>query len=291
MPPLLDQVNGHPDTYTLYNSWAGDEGYICSVPSNSTSYAFLKGSCAAADALPLIVTNNTAGEYVMRSLGGDYVSYCDGGCAGGRWLAASYSSAGDAMTLKLSDPGVAPPAPPSPPAGQECVQNGTAHYVCQSSGSLSYSSLLDQVFGSERQGWDGYNPCCPDAGSPPMCANRMTSGCTQKFPKGMPQDGWMKYSYVPEVMHQFSPEEVPVHIKLAQEFALMDKYYTSFPGPSTPNHLFIMSATSAGCTTTGEDYQCTSGKKFPQKTIFESLARQVSAAATSTTHTTATTST
>ena len=55
----------------------------------------------------------------------------------------------------------------------------------------------------------------------------------------------------------------------------MDKYYTSFPGPSTPNHLFIMSATSAGCTTTGEDYQCTSGKKFPQKTIFESLARQV----------------
>ena len=69
--------------------------------------------------------------------------------------------------------------------------------------------------------------------------------------------------------------QVPVHIKLAQEFALMDKYYTSFPGPSTPNHLFIMSATSAGCTTTGEDYQCTSGKKFPQKTIFESLARQM----------------
>ena len=74
-------------------------------------------------------------------------------------------------------------------------------------------------------------------------------------------------------MHQFSPAEVPVHMKLAQEFALMDKYYTSFPGPSTPNHLFIMSATSAGCTTTGEDYQCSSGKKFPQKTIFESLAR------------------
>ena len=95
------------------------------------------------------------------------------------------------------------------------MQNGTAHYVCQSSGSLSYSSLLDQVFGSERQGWDGYNPCCPDAGSPPMCANRLTAGCTQKFPKGQPQDGWMKYSYVPEVMHQFSPDEVPIHIKLA----------------------------------------------------------------------------
>ena len=32
-----------------------------------------------------------------------------------------------------------------------------------------------------------------------------------------------------------------------------------------------MTATSAGCTSTGQDYQCTSGKKYPQKTIFESL--------------------
>ena len=89
MPIRFDKVNGHPDTYTLYNSWAAATR-VASGPSrpDATSYTFLKGSCAAADALPLIVTNTTAGEYTMRSLGGDYVSYCDGGCAGGRWLAA-----------------------------------------------------------------------------------------------------------------------------------------------------------------------------------------------------------
>lgn len=51
----------------------------------------------------------------------------------------------------------------------------------------------------------------------------------------------------------------------------MDKYYASFVGPSTPNHLFIQSATSAGCTTTGATYHC-DGSSFPQKTIYEALA-------------------
>jgi hypothetical protein len=33
-----------------------------------------------------------------------------------------------------------------------------------------------------------------------------------------------------------------------------------------------MTGTNAGCTETGQDFQCVSGKKYPQKTIFESLA-------------------
>ena len=64
---------------------------------------------------------------------------------------------------------------------------------------------------------------------------------------------------------------MPIHTALAEEFAIFDKYYTSFPGPSTPNHLFIMTATSAGCTYTGESYQCVSGATYPQKTVFENL--------------------
>ena len=80
---------------------------------------------------------------------------------------------------------------------------------------------------------------------------------------------------MPQISHvtpHLPPLQVPIHIKLAQEFALMDKYYTSFPGPSTPNHLYLMSGTNAGCITTGEDFQCTKGRKYPQKTIFQSLA-------------------
>ena len=40
----------------------------------------------------------------------------------------------------------------------------------------------------------------------------------------------------------------------------------------TPNHLYLMSASNAGCTDTGQDFQCVKGRKFPQKTIFQSLA-------------------
>ena len=63
--------------------------------------------------------------------------------------------------------------------------------------------------------------------------------------------GWDGYSGAPEIVAQFEPSQVPVHTALAEEFAVFDKYYTSFPGPSTPNHLFIMSATAYGCTYTG----------------------------------------
>jgi phospholipase C len=58
---------------------------------------------------------------------------------------------------------------------------------------------------------------------------------------------------------------------LAEEFAVFDSWYSSFPAASTPNHLFAQTATSAGCTATGAPYQCTPGSLFPQKTIYESL--------------------
>ena len=35
-----------------------------------------------------------------------------------------------------------------------------------------------------------------------------------------------------------------------------------------------MTGTNAGCDTTGQDFKCTKGAKYPQKTIFQSLADQ-----------------
>merc|ERR1719335_1806979 len=74
------------------------------------------------------------------------------------------------------------------------------------------------------------------------------------------------------VMEGFSPDKLPVTVTLAQEFAVFDKWYTAFPGPSWPNHLFSITGTSAGNTNTGSFYKCDSNKTlFPQKTIFQSL--------------------
>ena len=71
-------------------------------------------------------------------------------------------------------------------------------------------------------------------------------------------------------MHEFKPEQLPVKTALAQEFAVFDKFYSSFPGPSTPNHLFIQTGSAQGCTATGATYHCEGGN-FPGKTIYEVL--------------------
>lgn len=48
------------------------------------------------------------------------------------------------------------------------------------------------------------------------------------------------------IMDCFSPSHVPVITTLASEFALFDEYFAGVPGPTFPNRLFSMSATSDG---------------------------------------------
>ncbi len=57
------------------------------------------------------------------------------------------------------------------------------------------------------------------------------------------------------VMSGFKPEDLPVVNALASEFALMDRFFSSHPGPTWPNRLFFLSATSAGDTGTGTWYE------------------------------------
>eukprot|EP01128_Nolandella_sp_AFSM9_P005375 TRINITY_DN2580_c2_g1_i1.p1 TRINITY_DN2580_c2_g1~~TRINITY_DN2580_c2_g1_i1.p1 ORF type:complete len:514 (+),score=138.43 TRINITY_DN2580_c2_g1_i1:24-1544(+) len=67
-----------------------------------------------------------------------------------------------------------------------------------------------------------------------------------------------------EVINMFTPERVPVISALAQEFALFDQFHASVPGPTHPNRLFSMSATSAGSTTNDVPVG-----GFKQDTIFD----------------------
>ncbi len=73
------------------------------------------------------------------------------------------------------------------------------------------------------------------------------------------------------VMQGFSDGALPVSTALAAEFAVFDKWYAAFPGPSWPNHMMSMSATSNGGTNTGDGYKCVKHAKYPQRTIFDNL--------------------
>jgi len=74
-----------------------------------------------------------------------------------------------------------------------------------------------------------------------------------------------------DVLSMFEPAKVPVLITLAKEFAIMDKFFASVPGPTWPNRQFAMAATSGGSTETFNWYQGTVGRLFPQRTIFDQL--------------------
>jgi hypothetical protein len=49
-----------------------------------------------------------------------------------------------------------------------------------------------------------------------------------------------------KIMNCFAPEQIPVLVTLAREFAVCDHWFSSMPGPTWPNRLFIHAASSAG---------------------------------------------
>eukprot|EP00658_Telonema_sp_P-2_P002855 TRINITY_DN11053_c0_g1_i8.p2 TRINITY_DN11053_c0_g1~~TRINITY_DN11053_c0_g1_i8.p2 ORF type:complete len:284 (+),score=51.94 TRINITY_DN11053_c0_g1_i8:123-974(+) len=136
-----------------------------------------------------------------------------------------------------------------PSKGKACVAK-SAPYICKHPPGGDFSTWTSDIFGPGV--WNGSGPPYP----------RVAENAT----------GYLQTnSGNQEVMWQLDPAKIPVKMAVAQDFAVFDTWYTSFPGPSTPNHLFAQTATSRGCTTTGATYQCKPGQLFSQKTIYESL--------------------
>ncbi|XP_047331519.1 non-specific phospholipase C6-like [Impatiens glandulifera] len=70
------------------------------------------------------------------------------------------------------------------------------------------------------------------------------------------------------VMKGFKPASVPVYAEFVREFAVFNRWFSSVPGPTQPNRLFVYSATSSGATY-NDKLHLSLG--YPQKTIFDSL--------------------
>jgi len=50
----------------------------------------------------------------------------------------------------------------------------------------------------------------------------------------------------PLAFAQYREEDIPAYWTYARQFVLFDRYFTSVMGPSAPNHLFLVAASSAG---------------------------------------------
>ena len=132
----------------------------------------------------------------------------------------------------------------------------------------------DHVFGcmlGDRPEFDGI-PTRPDGGHWklfPQTPNSTTMvnvscGTAKMVCRGLPH----------EQTRMFSGEQLPVKRAISEHFGVFNKYFTSVPGPSWPNHIFAQSATSCGIDENVMYNRCGGGApQFPQMTIFDSLAQ------------------
>jgi phospholipase C len=77
------------------------------------------------------------------------------------------------------------------------------------------------------------------------------------------------------VMAAFTPDQLPVLNALAREFAVCDHWFSSIPGPTWPNRLFVHAATSGGLDDSPTAVQSATtlveGYGFENGTIFDRL--------------------
>jgi phospholipase C len=85
---------------------------------------------------------------------------------------------------------------------------------------------------------------------------------------------------IPErIMRCFDPKQLPVINQLAREFAICDQWFSSLPGPTWPNRLFAMAATSGGLDNSPDSVNSAllatiNGFTFENGNIFDALDRK-----------------
>jgi phospholipase C len=98
-----------------------------------------------------------------------------------------------------------------------------------------FSQMNQQIFGEEFGKQDTYVPE-PPSSPPPNPPNMSGFAANYKAAGGDPHD----------IMHYFSPTQVPVTHFLATQYAVSDTYYASAPLQTWPNRMFAHCATSGG---------------------------------------------
>jgi phospholipase C len=84
-------------------------------------------------------------------------------------------------------------------------------------------------------------------------------------------------SAAPEkAMHVYAPDQLPILNALAREFAVCDRWFSSIPGPTWPNRLFVHAASSAGLDDSPGDWDTVTttlidGYRFDNGSIYDRL--------------------
>ncbi len=93
-----------------------------------------------------------------------------------------------------------------------------------------FEDVLEQLGGAEVKPYDRKSPQYPTINNSGFASRY------GKVPNAKPGDA----------MSVFDSSQLPILNKLAKEFAVADNWYSSVPGPTWPNRLFVHAASSAG---------------------------------------------
>lgn len=135
-------------------------------------------------------------------------------------------------------------------------------------------------------GADNVMPCDPHHEFDDVLTQLCGSGAT--YPRGGEypaiDDSGFVSSYIGsggasnpgEVMKCYTPDQLPVLVTLAKEFAVCDNWYASLPGPTWPNRMFVHAASSGGLDHSPTnleivEWETISHFSFPNGTIFDAL--------------------
>ena len=120
-----------------------------------------------------------------------------------------------------------------------------------------------------------YINTCDPAHNTDSTTYKLFGGSSNSNGEPSPNSGFVSYERSnPDycnVMSGFKPADLPIINSLADEFAVMDRFFAAHPGPTWPNRMYTLSGTSAGSTETFYWYQGVNGALFPQKTIFDQI--------------------
>ena len=173
------------------------------------------------------------------------------------------------------------------------VSCGTAPYVCSTDplthkpAAYPHYDIFASKFATTEAGIEPYPPA---NGSTPWGPGGLYPKPDKTCATPGNPCGACTYPYAPQsdALHSFSRgasgvdielfnrSQLPVKSAIAEHFGVFNKYYTSVPSGSMPNHMFLQSATSCGATNNMK-YSVIGGPSvsYPQRTIFDNLKQHL----------------
>ena len=147
--------------------------------------------------------------------------------------------------------------------GQRFTSNAPAPYIMEFDPGHGFADVLEQLAGPGAVYVAGKQyPACLNTGFAANASANLASGGQTGISAGA-------------VMACFSPDQLPVINALAREFVVCDHWFSSMPGPTWPNRLFVHAATSGGLDDSPTSLQSLEallqGYQFANGTIYDQL--------------------